>query len=214
MSHQQWVWAGLAALVVLVCDPPGGVRAQQLDHDTGLPIEITADSLEVVQADRIATFEGNVDAVQGQLTLSADRLRVHYRGSGQDEEANAGPSGSGGTIRRIEAFGNVVLTSPDETARGEVGVYDVATRQVTLDRQVVLTRQQNVIRGEHLVLDLDTGVSRVVARSTASEGAPPEERVRAIFTPQEGGGGQDEENPDRPAGGTPAGLPAPKPAGQ
>lgn len=194
--------AGSAAVVALLCTV-GDVRAQQLDHDTSLPIEITADTLEVVQPDQVATFEGNVDAVQGDLTLSADRLRVHYRGSGDAADESA--AGSTGTIRRIEAFGNVVVTSPMETAQGATGVYDVASRQVTLDGQVVLTRAQNVITGEHLVLDLNTGVSRMIAGGTASEGAPPEERVRAIFTPQDGG--DDQPPQDRPGSAPEAAAP-------
>ena len=53
-------------------------------HDSNLPIEITADSLEVVQNQQIATFTGNVDAVQGDMVLSADRLRVYYYGDSDD----------------------------------------------------------------------------------------------------------------------------------
>ena len=78
--------SGLAALVagpligvLLVADG----RAQSLEqHDSSLPIEITADSLEVLQDQKIATFAGNVDAVQGDLVLSADQLRVHYGDDG------------------------------------------------------------------------------------------------------------------------------------
>lgn len=156
--------------------------AQSFEHDTGQPIEITADSLEVIQAERLATFEGNVDAVQGDVVLSADRLKVFYRGSG-----DAADGGSSGTIRRIEALGNVVVTSPRETAAGDAGTYDVAASQITLEGGVVLTREENVIRGDRLELDLTTGVSRVVASTTASEGAPPEQRVRAVFTPSDDG---------------------------
>ena len=52
---------------------------QDFHHDSKLPIEITADSLEVLQDDKVATFLGNVDAVQGDLVLNSDQLRVHYR---------------------------------------------------------------------------------------------------------------------------------------
>jgi lipopolysaccharide export system protein LptA len=163
----------------------GPAFAQNFEHDTGQPIEITADSLEVVQADRLATFAGNVDAVQGDVVLSADRLKVFYRGSGDP----AG-DGAGGSIRRIEALGNVVVTSPRETAAGDAGTYDVGASQITLEGGVVLTREENVIRGDRLELDLTTGVSRVVASTTASEGAPPEQRVRAVFSPSEGAEGE------------------------
>lgn len=169
--------------LALLCAPITPAAAQMLQHDSSLPIEITADTLEVVQDQQVATFSGNVDAVQGELVLSADQLRVHYRGGGQEEPAVPGDSG---TIRRIEAVGNVFLTSPMETAQGEVGVYDVVGNLVTLEGSVVLTREDNVIRGARLELDLATGRSRVLAAVPSTEGGEPPERVRAIFTPAGG----------------------------
>ena len=155
------------------------VRAQVAQHDTNLPIEITADQLEVAQQQRVATFTGNVDAVQGELVLSADQLRVFYYGDGED----ARPPGTSGSIRRIEAEGNVFVSSPRETAQGKVGVYDVASNQLTLEGAVVLTQDDNVVKGERLEIDLVSGHSRMLAAIAASEGAEPAQRVRAIFTP-------------------------------
>jgi lipopolysaccharide export system protein LptA len=153
--------------------------AQGLRHDSSLPIEITADELEVKQQEQLATFTGNVDAVQGELVLSADRLRVYYYG--EDEEAPAGASSS---IRRIEADGNVFVSSPQETAQGAAGVYDVAGNQLSLEGSVVLTQDDNVIRGDRLEVDLVSGRSRVLAAVPSAAGGEPPQRVRAIFTPQ------------------------------
>jgi lipopolysaccharide export system protein LptA len=157
----------------------GAVAAQGLQHDSSLPIEITADQLEVAQNQKLATFTGNVDAVQGELVLSADRLRVYYYGQGQEA-----PAGASSSIRRIEADGNVFVSSPSETAQGTAGVYDVESNQLSLDGSVVLTQDDNVIRGERLEIDLVTGESRVLAAVASNEGGEPPQRVRAIFTPQ------------------------------
>jgi lipopolysaccharide export system protein LptA len=163
--------------VLLVAD----AQAQSLQqHDTSLPIEITADSLEVVQDRKIATFAGNVDAVQGDLVLSADQLRVHY---GDDANAAPGPPGMG-SIRRIEADGNVFLSSPRETAQGDAGVYDVASNRLTLEGAVVLTQEENVIRGQRLEIDLVSGRSQVFAAVPSTEGGTAPQRVRALFTPE------------------------------
>jgi lipopolysaccharide export system protein LptA len=163
--------------VLLVADG----RAQSLEqHDTSLPIEITADSLEVVQDQKIATFAGNVDAVQGDLVLSADQLRVHY---GNDAAAPPGPQGMG-SIRRIEAEGNVFLSSPRETAQGDTGIYDVAANQLTMEGAVVLTQGENVIRGQRLEVDLVSGRSRIFAAVPSTEGGKAPQRVRALFTPE------------------------------
>jgi lipopolysaccharide export system protein LptA len=168
----------LRAALALACVLPAASGAQEgLRHDGSLPIEITADTLEVQQRDQVATFIGNVDAVQGDLTLSADQLRVYYQGGDAPEGA--------GAIRRIEAHGNVFLSSPEETAQGEVGVYDVGQQLVTLERAVVLTRGANVIRGDRLEYDLASGFSRVESAIPSVAGGEPRERVRAIFTPEQ-----------------------------
>jgi lipopolysaccharide export system protein LptA len=157
-----------------------GLHAQGLPQDSSLPIEITADSLEVLQNQKIATFVGKVDAVQGDMVLSADRLRVFYGG---DDNAPPGPAGMG-SIRRIEAEGNVFLSSPQETAQGDAGVYDVASSQLSLEGGVVLTRGDNVIRGQRLEVDMASGRSRVFAAVPSTEGGTPPQRVRALFTPE------------------------------
>jgi lipopolysaccharide export system protein LptA len=176
----------LVAGLLLAAVPAGaGAQAQTLPQNSDLPIEITADSLEVLQNQKIATFTGNVDAVQGDMVLSADRLRVYY--DGDEQNAAPGPAGTG-SIRRIEAEGNVLLSSPRETAQGEAGVYDVAASQVTLDGAVVLTRGDNVIRGQRLEVDLASGRSRVFAAVPSTEGGAPPQRVRALFTPEKKSG--------------------------
>ena len=182
---------GLAAGVLCVS---ATAAPAQFQHDSSLPIEITADSLEVLRDQQIATFTGNVDAVQGDLVLTADRLRIHYSG----DDAGGAAAATGGSIRRIEAFGKVFLTSPRETAQGEVGVYDVAEETITLEGDVVLTRENNVIEGERLELDLATGRSRMLAGVPSAEGGQPPERVRAIFMPE--GAADTEEAPPAPDG--------------
>lgn len=42
-----------------------------LKQDTSLPVEVTADSLQVDQANGAATFDGNVLIAQGDMRLSA-----------------------------------------------------------------------------------------------------------------------------------------------
>lgn len=162
---------------------PAVAGAQSLDHDSSLPIEISADSLEVAQEQQVATFAGNVDAVQGDLVLSADELLVHYQGKSTAVGMAAGDSGA---IRRIDAKGNVIIASPEETAEGEEGTYDVPAKLVTLIGDVVLTRGDNVIRGQRLELDLVSGKSRMIgtdAEIAEGEGAGDGDRVRALFTP-------------------------------
>jgi lipopolysaccharide export system protein LptA len=175
---------------------------QSLDHDSSLPIEVTADSLEVQQEQRVAIFAGNVDAVQGKLVLSADKLEVHYEG----KSGTVGVAADGGSnIRRIDASGHVILASPEETAEGSTGTYDVPAKLITLEGAVVLTRGENVIRGERLLLDLVSGKSKMVGTTAtvrSDETEPASGRVRALFTPTEKGKVEDSDagaaTPPRP----------------
>jgi len=140
-------------------------------HDSSQPIEITADTLEVQQQQQLAIFRGEVDAVQGDMLLSADVLVVHYRDNNQDPDQP--------DISRIDAEGNVFVSSPQETAQGARGTYDVDNGKIHLDGGVVLTQGDNVIQGEQLELDLESGKSRVISGTDGKR-----ERVRGLFVPQ------------------------------
>jgi lipopolysaccharide export system protein LptA len=168
-------WA--AAVLGWVALAGAGAGAQELTSvggfDADQPIEINADSLEVQQDNNLAVFSGNVIVVQGALRLKAQTLKVYYRRS------EGGATQAEATISRIDAIGGVFLSSPNETAQGAVGVYDVEKRVVTLSGSVVLTRGDSVIRGERLVLDLTTGRSRVDGVVAGGQRA----RVRALFVP-------------------------------
>ena len=175
---------GLCAVGV---SPSQAQQAGPLSNGDGKqPIEITSDTLTVEQQKQLATFSGNVDAVQGDLKLRADRLLVHYARQGgalqdgtrqgSDGQSGASADPAGQSIRKIEAFGSVVLTSPTENAQGRQGVYDVVGGTMQLTGDVILTRGDNVIRGDRLDMDLNSGVSKVSANQKS-------DRVRALFAP-------------------------------
>lgn len=166
----------MAPAVVAVALGMGVAGATAQDRG---PIEIAADALELDQDAGVAVASGNVTAVQGDVTLTADRLAVAYTPA-----AGAGPD----VIRRLDATGNVTVALPGQTARGDAGSYDVDSGIITLTGSVVLTRGDNVVRGETLVLNLNTGTSRIDGGAGDGDG-----RVRGLFVPApaaaEGGAG-------------------------
>lgn len=154
----------------------GPGQAQGLaKRDTKAPIEITANELTVRQQENQAVFKGDVDAVQGDMSLKAQVLTVFYA---QQAGAQATPATGGDSIQRIEAQGQVLLASPEQSAAGDRGVYDVPARKITLFGNVILTGKGNVIRGARLDYDLASGVAVVAAG--APEGGR-NQRVRALF---------------------------------
>lgn len=167
------------ALSLLLGMAEAGAQSSGGGFDSGQPIEITADSLEVQQAKQIAIFEGNVQVVQGEIRMRAERLVVHYS---DKENQRAGDSPN---IRQIDASGNVFISNPRETAQGDNGVYDVVNKQIDLQGNVVLTQGKNVLRGNSLTLNLATGQSRV--EGGASTGGK-QGRVKGIFVPEDKAG--------------------------
>ena len=165
----------LALLALIPLAPSMAVAeatGSSFKFDEDQPIEIDADTLEVMQNEKVAIFTGNVVARQGDLRLNAEQVKVYYSGG----ESRSGTEGGAAAIDRIDAEGKVFLSTPEETAEGASAVYDVNKRVVTLTRDVVLTRGQNVLRGNTLVLDLDSGRSTLDARGSGG-------RVRGLFVP-------------------------------
>ena len=155
------VLAGSAAFAQV--QQQGGVSALK-GHNSNAPVDVTASRIEVQdRADR-AIFVGNVHATQAELTLDTDRLTVAY----SNKPGGAGASGGTGgvQIHRLDAAGGVVVHSPSETAKGDFGIYDLDRKLITLIGNVRLTQKNNVINGQRLVINLDSGRAVV-------DGGPP-----------------------------------------
>lgn len=171
-------------LVLMLCVFPLVVAAQEQEfsrYDTTLPIEISADQLDVVQQNRLARFSGNVLAEQGPVKLRSQSMTVHYRQG--DERKNEAAA-----VSKIEVDGKVFLATPQESAQGDKGVYDVDRKMIYLVGNVVLTRGQNVLKGSNLQYNLNTGRSVITGGVSAGGGdgaKKPEGRVRGVFVPRE-----------------------------
>ncbi len=163
------------AVVLAQAGPPNALQGFSKNRD--LPVKIDAGSLEVRDKNKIATFSGNVQVVQGDTMMRCKTLQVFY-----DQEnstgntmtaAKPGPGGQG-KIRRLEAAGNVVVTSKEQTATGDKGIFDMAENTVRLEGNVIVSQGTSTLSGERLTVNLTTGVSHV----ESGKG-----RVTGTFTP-------------------------------
>jgi lipopolysaccharide export system protein LptA len=185
--------------------PAGGSPVQSMISGGGQdqPVQIEAASLEVRDKSKMATFSGNVQVVQGDTTMKCQKLVVFYGEEvGIAQSANppppkpaptaaAGPAGapkSPQNIRRIEARGGVTVVTKDQSASGDLGIYDLQQKTITLTGNVVVSQGQNVIHGERVIVDTVTGNARVESGSQGGGAATPG-RVRALIQPGQGGGG-------------------------
>ena len=129
------------------------------------PVHIKAQSFEIRDKDRRAIFVGNVQVTQGDTVIRCKSLVVTYLPEatpGAAPAATPGPSGNT-KISRLDALGGVIVTQNDQTATGDAAVFDVVANTVTLMGNVVVSQSGNVMRGEQLVVDLTTGVSKVMS---------------------------------------------------
>lgn len=179
----------LAMLLLLTALSPPAAWGQSVgatfggfSSNSNEPINIEADTLEVLDADKIAIFSGNVIAVQGKMTMRSKRLKVRY----SDQQAGAaGEKKSGGSqITSITAEGKVLIESgDDQTVTSDRAFFDVIQQTVTISGNVVLSQGENVIEGDNLVIDLKTSRSRFVNR----DGTSKRQRVRGLFMPRKSG---------------------------
>jgi lipopolysaccharide export system protein LptA len=155
----------LPSLIAVACLVPLMALAQGanvtfggLRQDTSLPVEVTADSLQINQADGAATFEGNVLVSQGDIRMSAGEVRVVYA-----EEA--------GRISELRAIGGVTFVSGSDAAEAEEAVYDIDSGRLVMSGDVLLTQGPTALSAQRMVVDLRSGTG-------ALEGG-----VRTVFQP-------------------------------
>ncbi len=174
--------------------------------NSGKPIDISSDTLEVDQTQQIAVFTGNVVAIQGTMNLHSDRMTVYYTrkddpSAPKTPEASvpvpAAPkktpaasgtmpaAGATSAISKIVVEGHVVLATPEESAQGVHGVYQVDQKIFHLTENVILTRGKNILRGTKLDYNLANGRSVLVGAGNAQIPASNGGRVRGLFVPDE-----------------------------
>ena len=183
--------AGEAASQSTVTGVPNAMQGFSQNRDQ--PIQIESASLEMRDKKKEATFSGNVKVVQGDTTMTSKTLVVYYESKDQSSPPPA-PSGTkagaksaaaaksapmqsaapgpGGTssIKRLEAKGDVIVTQKDQVVTGENAVFDTKTNLITMVGGVVLTQGKNVLKGDRLLVDMTTGVSRVESDSHRVQG--------------------------------------------
>src|SRR3546814_17976092 len=113
------------------------------------------------------------------------RLGLRCFEAGGQMVASRNESGQGLEILWCDADGCVQVRGPSETARGDYGIYDLNVRIITLIGSVSLNRGDTQVRGQRLVIDLNTGRSTLDGGNVAS---PDGGRVSGRFVvPQRSG---------------------------
>jgi len=139
------------------------VVAQESLLAPGQQVQVTADSLVIEEANKQATFTGNVLITRTGLTVRAQEVVVSY-GSGIDD------------IQSFEAIGNVRIETAGQVASGDRAEFDPKSQILRLTGKVMVQNAAGTMGGAELTVDLATNETTF----KAGEG----QRVTGVFTPQ------------------------------
>jgi lipopolysaccharide export system protein LptA len=149
----------------------------------GGPIDITADELELVDAQHLAIWRGSVEAVQNSNRLHADVLNIFFNGQPSSGSSSTGaPGRNWGKVQRMDAQGSIYFVTPTQTARGDHAVYELGSDTITITGDVIVVQGQSVVHGDRLLVDLKTNRATMVS-DARGRGAPG--RVRGVFYPND-----------------------------
>lgn len=149
----------LAGLAVML---PAAASAQVFGGDSDAPIELDAKEGCDGSLDGTTAYvcRGDVVLAQGPAILTADMLALTFYEGTQDP-------------RRIEAEGGVRYASGADAISGQAGVFDADASTITVTGDVVVIQGEQVITGERLIYNTETGA--------ISLSAAPGQRVRGLF---------------------------------
>jgi lipopolysaccharide export system protein LptA len=187
----------------------GIVTGKALKLTTATDVVTARDSLEWYDQKQIAVARGDAVAVRDTKRIRADVLTAHMTKDNPKPAASKPETGpvraapvaaaksaakpgtaalplgadEGSRISRLDAQGNVLVSTATDIGRGDYGVYNADTGIVTLLENVTVTRGTNAIRGQYAVVDLNNNISRMMTvPATPGNPAP---RVEGLFVRQD-----------------------------
>ncbi len=133
---------------------------------------------------KVANVTGGAQVVEDKKRVRADRFIAFFKEEGGKQ-----------SLKRVEALGNVVITTPTEIARGNKGDYDAESQVATLSGNVRLTRGDNQLNGDRAEVNMKTGISKLLAGeegpATVSRTNPAQgKRVRVLIMPGQADSGK------------------------
>ena len=159
-------------------------QSLRFENEPGKPIDVEAtDGIEWQQDNKLFIARGSAKATQGDVVVEADQLIAHYR-----------DTATGGTdVYRVDALGNVRMTSDQETATGDAAVYEFDRAVLVLEGNPVRleTDDSAVTASESLTYWDQERVAVARGRATATnEGRTITADVLTAFFEDDGTGAQ------------------------
>lgn len=151
--------AAAATIAMILAAPGGPVLAETAPAKTDpaktataatKQVDIEANQMEILDAEKKAIFRGNVDARRADVSLKADELVVKYADVKQ-------PDGTSKTdATDLDAKGNVTIKTAKETITGDWAKFNPQTNKLVVGGAVKLVQGSTVLTGKELKADLNT----------------------------------------------------------
>jgi|TARA_A100001011_G_scaffold366441_1_gene418991 lipopolysaccharide transport protein LptA len=109
-------------------------------------IKIISDTLEIIRAENISIFSGNVYAIEDNLEVWSEKLIVT---SSKDENE----------IKEINAKGNVKIVREEISINGDKALYDPIQNKLFVFGKVEVLQNQSIILCDKIILDLENSSS-------------------------------------------------------
>ena len=169
------ITAACATGVLLLAALPAA--AERADRDK--PTQLEANRMSADDARRVSIFEGNVVLTRGTITLRGERVVVRV-----DPEGFQHATVTGNPVRFRQkgdpTAGRAGVWTEAEAQRLEI---DERNDRIELFERERVSRDQDEVRGEYVLLDQRSDFLSVSGGKGASPGAA-EGRVRAVIQPK------------------------------
>lgn len=122
--------------------------------EAGKPIEILADSMVWNKKLGQAIATGNAKAVQGQTSIKANKIIAVLSEKNSQQ------------IKELQASGKVVFLKDKQLATGDKATYYLNQDKIIITGNVELKKDGNIIKGEKLIIDFLSGLSKMEGSKT------------------------------------------------
>jgi lipopolysaccharide export system protein LptA len=161
-------------LLCMLLGLAGPALAERADRSK--PMHLEANTVSVDDVNQISTFEGNVQLLQGTLSIQADRIVVIQD---KDGYQHCTATGHLAHFRQKRDGANEYVEG-----YGERIEYDTRSEVAEFFGQARIKREGDDVRGEHIIYSTKTEVFRVSGDPVQGTDKPGSGRVTLIIQPQ------------------------------
>ena len=130
---------------------PADTKTTATDASKKKPVDVEADSMEVMDKEHKAIFRGNVVAKRPDVTLTCEVMAVDYDDTPQPDGT------SKNEVTHIDATGKVVIVTAKERITGDWAKINPKSNDIEVGgTDVMVTQGSTILHGTHLHDNLDT----------------------------------------------------------